>query len=225
MAKYHILKHFHTVNKHRFLVFIHCIKCGIPWRGLLHDLSKYSFKEFIPSSKNYLGNRSPIANERKNSNGYSFSFIHHTRHNKHHYEYWVDITLGDAILIPMPYKYALECCCDMISASKVYNKKNFNRSLPLEFFLRVKDRSMMHTSTQEFLLDCLTRYKELGFKGLKKKYTKAKYKEIVEKNAPTEVIPIYSTDNKIIHKPFDESYLSHPKVVTTDIEQTPKEEC
>ena len=32
-------KHLHTVNKHRFKVFILCCKAGQPWRGLLHDLS------------------------------------------------------------------------------------------------------------------------------------------------------------------------------------------
>ncbi len=211
MAKYHLIKHFHTVNKHRWLVFIHCIKCGIPWRGFVHDLSKYSPVEFITSSKNYSGVRSPIANERKNSDGYAYSFIHHTRRNKHHYEYWVDVTLGDIILIPMPFPYALECCCDMISASKVYNGKKFNRSLPLEFFLRVKERSMMHSATQAFILDVLTQYKEKGFKGIKKKYTKQKYLEIRKRYSPTEVIPIYSVSHKIEHVPFREEYLTHPK--------------
>ena len=35
------LKHFHMVNKHRFLVFKLSIKAGIPLQGLVHDLSKY----------------------------------------------------------------------------------------------------------------------------------------------------------------------------------------
>ena len=37
-------KHLHTVNKHRFKVFCLCIKAGQPWRGFVHDLSKYSPK-------------------------------------------------------------------------------------------------------------------------------------------------------------------------------------
>ena len=93
--KYHILKHLHTINKHRFHVFINCCRCGIPFRGLVHDLSKYSPTEFFISAKNYSGIRSPIANERKEEFGYSSAFIHHTRKNKHHYEYWVDVTTGD----------------------------------------------------------------------------------------------------------------------------------
>jgi hypothetical protein len=56
-----ILKHFNTINKHRWIVLKLCIKAGIPWRGLVHDLSKYSFEEFWESAKYYQGNKSPIS--------------------------------------------------------------------------------------------------------------------------------------------------------------------
>ena len=59
------LKHFHTVNKHRFYVFIYACKAGIPFRGLVHDLSKYSITEFWGSVKYFDGHRSPIYFARK----------------------------------------------------------------------------------------------------------------------------------------------------------------
>lgn len=209
MAKYHLLKHLHTINKHRRLVFINCVKCGIPWRGLLHDLSKYSPSEFFISARNYIGDRSPIANERKEESGYSRAFIHHTRKNKHHFEYYVDVTLGDIILLPMPYKYALESCCDMISASKVYNGKEFTSDKPLEFFLKAKEKSMMHSATKAFIEELLTRYKDTKFKNLKKKQTKALYQEILTKYPKTEVIKVYSLNKKLDQEPleFYESYM------------------
>lgn len=207
MAKYHIFKHFHTVNKHRWLVFINCCKVGIPFRGLVHDLSKYSFSEFFISARNYSGVRSPIANERKDEGGYSKAFIHHTRRNKHHFEYWVDVTLGDIILSPMPYKYALESCCDMISASKVYNGKKYTRNMPLEFFEKTKKRAMMHIATQEFIFKILSEYKENGFKNLKRKKTKQIYLECVKNHSKTTVIKVYSKENKIVQETFDESLL------------------
>ena len=43
----HIIKHFMTVSRHRHAVIRHCAKAGILYRGLLHDLSKYSPVEFI----------------------------------------------------------------------------------------------------------------------------------------------------------------------------------
>lgn len=190
--KYHFLKHLHTVNRHRFHVFVNCVRCGIPLRGLLHDLSKYSPTEFIISARNYTGVRSPIANERKEEFGYSKVFIHHTRRNRHHYEYWVDVTTGDIILIPMPYPFALECCCDMISASMVYNGKKFTRDMPLQFFLRVKEKSMMHSATKTFIQMVLESYRDSGFEKLKKKQTKIMYQKSLEGKEPTEKILVYS---------------------------------
>lgn len=203
MAKYHLLKHFHTVNKHRWLVFIHCCRCGIPFRGLVHDLSKYSPSEFLVSARNYSGTRSPIANERREENGYSKAFIHHTRKNRHHYEYWVDVTLGDIVLSPMPYPFALESCCDMIAASKVYNGKKYTKAMPLSFFNMAKKRSMMHSATKEFIETILKEYRDFGFKKLKKKFTKKLYQDIIKKYPKTEVIEVYSKEKQLIQKPFN----------------------
>ena len=55
------IKHFNTINKHRWLVFKLCCKAGIPWRGFVHDLSKYSRTEFWDSVRYYQGGKkSPI---------------------------------------------------------------------------------------------------------------------------------------------------------------------
>ena len=74
--------------------------------------------------------------------------------------------------------------------------------MPLAFQQRVKDRSMMHSATKEFIQEVLTRYRDSGFKNIKKKYTKALYKEIIAKHPVTEVIPVYSKENKLEQKEF-----------------------
>ena len=53
-------KHLHMVNKHKYLVFKLSLKAGIPLRGLLHDLSKYSPIEFFEGVKYYDGKISPL---------------------------------------------------------------------------------------------------------------------------------------------------------------------
>lgn len=69
MSKF--FKHLHTVNRHRFEVFKLCCKVGIPFRGLVHDLSKYSYEEFSESVKYYTdGTISPLLTSKK-ENGYS----------------------------------------------------------------------------------------------------------------------------------------------------------
>ena len=202
MAKYALWKHFHTVNHHRFLVFLYCTRCGLFWRGLFHDLSKYSPSEFFVSARNYSGTKSPIANERKEEHGYSKAFIHHTRKNKHHFEYWVDVTTGDIILAPMPFQYALESCFDMIAASKVYNGKKFNRSMPLCFFTLSSPRSLMHPATKEFIKTVISLYEKNGLEDIHKKKMKKLYSSILLKYPPTIFIPVYSRDHPNEKNPF-----------------------
>lgn len=46
--------------------------------------------------------------------------LHHKGRNKHHYQYWVDLSIPEKTII-MPYKYAAEMVCDELAAGIVYN--------------------------------------------------------------------------------------------------------
>ena len=106
--KSHPIKHFITVTKHRNQVIKNGFHCGIFFHCLFHDLSKFSLAEFIPSSRYYQGVNSPIREERKENNGFSFISFHHTKRNKHHWEYWCDFYRGRIIATNIPYKYIVE---------------------------------------------------------------------------------------------------------------------
>ena len=62
--------HFLTITHHKLVVMEGCFKVGLLNRGLLHDLSKYSWEEFKTGVKYYQGTRSPNAAE-KEEKGYS----------------------------------------------------------------------------------------------------------------------------------------------------------
>ena len=83
------LKHFNTITKHRHRVILHCMKAGIGFQGLFHDLSKYSPKEFMSGARYYQGTKSPNEEERR-LYGYSKAWMHHKGRNRHHFEYWTD---------------------------------------------------------------------------------------------------------------------------------------
>ena len=54
--------HLKTITYHKIIVFKLCVKAGITFRGLVHDLSKYSPTEFWEGVKYYQkGKRSPIS--------------------------------------------------------------------------------------------------------------------------------------------------------------------
>ena len=43
----YIWKHFKTITKHKILVMQYCFRIGLYRQGLCHDLSKYSWTEFV----------------------------------------------------------------------------------------------------------------------------------------------------------------------------------
>ena len=71
-----IYSHLRLVLQHKWRVFINCAKCGLPWRGFMHDMSKFSPIEFFESAKYFQGNRSPITASRQDI-GYSEAWLHH----------------------------------------------------------------------------------------------------------------------------------------------------
>ncbi|MBQ7282668.1 MAG: catalase [Spirochaetales bacterium] len=157
--------HLRTITKHRHLVMRHCFKAGIPWRGLLHDLSKYSPQEFIPGVRFYTGDRSPTAGERKQY-GYSKAWMHHKGRNKHHYEYWSDFSLETHTNRPvkMPLVFVIEMFCDRVAACKVYQKERYTDSSALEYYRRRLGEEDMHPETSKLLGDLVSMLSEKGEK-------------------------------------------------------------
>ena len=148
----HLSGHLKTVSTHRKGVFWNCLRAGIPLQGFVHDLSKYSPTEFIPSVKYYQGTRSPNEQERTEK-GYSEAWMHHKGRNKHHFEYWTDYSPETRQLEPvkMPLKYVAEMFCDRVAASKTYNGKNYTDQKPLEYFIKGKSHRKIHPETSRFL--------------------------------------------------------------------------
>lgn len=146
----HIIRHFRTITKHRHAVIKHCFRAGIPFQGLLHDLSKYSPTEFFPGARFWQGTRSPNEAEREKY-GYSAAWLHHKGRNKHHFEYWNDYNPKERRVMPvkMPRKYVAEMFCDRVAASKIYQGKNYTDSHPLSYFLPGKPKRFIHPETSD----------------------------------------------------------------------------
>lgn len=145
------LKHLHTINKHKYHVFKVCYDLGIPWRGLVHDLSKYSFKEFVPYAKYFQPGSSPAGIAKKRE-GFFLAWNHHKGHNRHHPEWWMDIIKGEICTICPEWDDVLEMFADWIGAGIAYNPEHFDEKEPLRYFLNRKDLWLLHPT----LIDCAT---------------------------------------------------------------------
>ena len=161
---YNAYHHFLTITKHKCEVMKNCFAVGLYRQGLLHDLSKYSWEEFATGVKYYQGNRSPNAAEREPV-GYSRAWLHHKGRNKHHYEYWIDISSHKEeglVGNKMPLRYVAERGCDRIAACEVYKGKAYTSAAPLEYYEYTKNYITIHPRTRALLEKLLHMLKDQG---------------------------------------------------------------
>ena len=167
MKKYWL--HFKTVCKHKWVVFKECCACGIFWQGLVHDMSKFGFTEFVASARHFQGNRSPIDAE-KEEVGYSKAWLHHKSHNKHHWEYWTDFDKdGNVVPVRIPDRYIIEMVCDWIGAGKVYSKEEWTQHEPLAYYRKVRAGRHFDKCTEHKITYLLLTIDGYGLKTFHKK--------------------------------------------------------
>lgn len=172
-----LIGHFCTITHHKWVVFKLCVRAGVPWRGFMHDWSKYSPTEFFESVKYYTGERSPIF-YCKQENGYSKAWLHHKGRNKHHYEYWYDYTAPEQTPI-IPYKYTVEMICDTLAAGIVYRGKNWTNSWQKEYWERTSKDARLNPKIFNLLTEV---YDKVAEDGLKNTINKKTLKNLYEKH-------------------------------------------
>ncbi|MCD7756190.1 MAG: DUF5662 family protein [Firmicutes bacterium] len=159
-------KHFKTITRHRMIVMGGCFRVGLYRQGLTHDLSKYSPTEFWNGARYYQGVRSPNAEEREEK-GYSEAWMHHKGRNRHHYEYWTDMNRQTRCYeaVYMPRRYLAEQVMDRRAACMVYQGKDYTSASPLTYFLKSRERELMHPENRRELEFLLTMLAEQGEKA------------------------------------------------------------
>lgn len=137
------LKYLRYILRHKYFVFIECCKLGIPWQGMIHDLSKFSPAEWTAYVHKFFGGPWPkaleIHGDRRNSiswfqenvdSAFDRAWQHHQDHNPHHWEHWSItggvIVDGNSIHegIQIPHNYILEMFADWTAMSKAKGEPN-----------------------------------------------------------------------------------------------------
>lgn len=109
------LRYLRYLLRHKWYVFLECCKLGIPFRGILHDLSKFYPSEFKPYANYFYGDlKIP-----KVSSAFHKAWLYHQKRNKHHWQYWVlHPDRGEPFCIDMPLTYLKEMLADWRGASR-----------------------------------------------------------------------------------------------------------
>lgn len=159
--------HIGTVCTHKRNVRKACFKMGIYGQGIIHDLSKFSPTEFIPSVRYYSGTFSPNATARVLT-GASTSWLHHKGRNRHHLEYWTDYTPKQEPYIfgcRMPMKYVAEMVADRYAACVAYHKDEYKQGDAWNYYEKEKPHLLIDTDTQAVLEAALIKMRDEGEKA------------------------------------------------------------
>jgi len=160
-------KHIYTTLKHKYFVWVASKRVGkIPfWQVLIHDLSKFSPSEFPAYHYHF-----HVAKDR--GRDFAYAWLHHQRHNPHHWEYWVicagNITRRESGAVDgvmeMPERYVREMVADWMAASRTHQgswdiSKWVNRNLP-KIRLHPKSRELLLEVLEDVGVDLDKKYKE-----------------------------------------------------------------
>lgn len=150
------MKHFQYlwyVTKHKWFVFIETCRLGIPWRGLVHDLSKYSPTEWFPYVETFYG-KGPSPRDASGSydptkvgGEFDTAWLHHQHNNPHHWQWWILKGDEDAQkVLPMPDKYRREMLADWIGAGKAQGKPDTRG-----WYEANKEKMILHPETRAWI--------------------------------------------------------------------------
>ena len=123
--------YFKYVLKHRWLVFLAAIELGIPWRGFIHDLSKYSRAEwkgywhwfFTDQGHKFNGGFAwEFGVNEQYRKDFNAAWLHHIHVNAHHWEHW--IIPGKEECLEIPEVYCKEMVADWNAMSRARGKSD-----------------------------------------------------------------------------------------------------
>jgi len=147
------------VLRHKWFVFLECVKLGIPLRGVLHDMSKLRPSEFFPYVNFFGGD----VKSRRDKTGYykatntgdpafDKAWFFHQKRNDHHWQYWVVPEVAGAVAVEMPNSCRREMVADWRGAGRAQGKPD-----TLGWYTANKDKMVLGVETRAWV------EKEIGY--------------------------------------------------------------
>ena len=141
--------HLKTITHHRHLVMRYLAMPAPP--------------VFLAGVRFFRGPRTPNPAARA-PNGYSLAWMHHKGRNRHHFEYWTDLSPVTRTYEPvdMPVRYLCEMVADRIAACKTYQGAAYTDASALQYLDRAQESRLVHPNTMKRLRFLLTMLAEQG---------------------------------------------------------------
>ena len=127
------LKYLRYVFRHKWFVFVNACKFGIPFLGIIHDISKFSPDELIPYANYFYGKNKKNPRDKTGyykptdtgDEAFDFAWLLHQKRNKHHWQWWVlPEDDGGLKVLEMPERYRREMLADWRGAGQAQGTPN-----------------------------------------------------------------------------------------------------
>jgi len=148
------LAYLRYVVRHKWFVFLECCKLGIPWLGVIHDLSKLLPSEFIPYALHFYGpdsHHKDGSHEAKGIYGdlsFDRAWNYHQKRNRHHWQYWILIQDEDEDkVLKMPDKYQREMLADWKGAGRAITGQDNTPA----WYAKSKEKMQLHQDTRAWI--------------------------------------------------------------------------
>jgi hypothetical protein len=153
--KVNYINYIHYVLKHKWFVFWACYRNGLIWRGLLHDMSKLTPREFIPYARMFYSDMKPLRDKtgycdpyKADNLPFELAWLNHLHLNKHHWQYWALVKKdGRCKLYEMPLVYIKEMLCDWSGAGRAQK----NTLTPSQWYYLHEKDIRVHPNTKRMI--------------------------------------------------------------------------
>jgi hypothetical protein len=151
------LAYIRYVFRHKWYVFLSCASCGLWWRGIKHDWSRFLPSEWMQYTRFFYMESGEVVRH-KNTTGYykatetgdsSFEMaVHlHLHRNDHHWEWWcIPRAEGLPKVLEMSDDARTEMICDWMGAGRAKGTPD-----TVEWYKRNKDKLLFHPRTREIV--------------------------------------------------------------------------
>lgn len=152
------------VLRHKWFVFLECCRMGIPWLGIVHDLSKFLPGEWFPYVNHFHGPNSRHKDgshepkQIRDETGYykptdtgdaafDFAWLLHQKRNKHHWQWWVlPEDNGGLVTLPIPDRYRREMIADWRGAGRAQGMPDTRA-----WYVKHRDDMWLHPETRKWV--------------------------------------------------------------------------
>ena len=144
------LKYLRYLIRHKWFVFIACLKYGLVWQGIVHDLSKLLPDEIVPYANFFYGGdkrKDRFYTPSDGSKEFNRAWLKHLHRNPHHWQYYV-LMEDDGATFPLevPDKYLKEMLCDWIGAGRA---QGFNDVLG--WYSTNRNKMVLHVESRAWI--------------------------------------------------------------------------